>query len=92
MKPLHQVIDRYRSSCTPREKEVLDYMLQGLQRPKIADKMFICEKSVACHITNILQRWKSISQRDFFARIIQEALKLEDTHNDFVEMAKQAKR
>ena len=43
-------------SLTQRETEVLHLLAQGLGNKEIAAKLFVSEKTVKTHITNILQK------------------------------------
>lgn len=43
---------------TPREREVLQQMVQGLSNREIGDRLFISEKTVKNHITGILQKFE----------------------------------
>ena len=47
----HRLLDR-----TDREKEVLQLIAQGLSNASIAEKLFISEKTVKSHVTNILSK------------------------------------
>jgi len=44
------------SSLTAREQEVLDLIADGLSNRDIAEKMFISEKTVKTHVSNILSK------------------------------------
>lgn len=40
---------------TPRERDVIRGILAGLSNSKIAEKLFVCDKTVKYHITNIFK-------------------------------------
>ncbi|MEM9505839.1 MAG: helix-turn-helix transcriptional regulator [Cyanobacteria bacterium P01_E01_bin.43] len=44
------------ATLTEREKEVLNWIAQGANNREIADALYISEKTVKNHITNILGR------------------------------------
>lgn len=41
---------------TPREKEIFDYLVSGLATKEIGNKLFISEKTVRNHISNVIQK------------------------------------
>jgi DNA-binding NarL/FixJ family response regulator len=41
---------------TPREREVLDLLAQGLSNPEICDKLVISEATAKTHVARILQK------------------------------------
>lgn len=41
---------------TPREKEIFDYLVSGLDTKEIGNKLFISEKTVRNHISNVIQK------------------------------------
>ncbi len=41
---------------TVREREVFEWLVQNLSTREIADKMFISEKTVRNHISNVMQK------------------------------------
>ncbi len=43
-------------SLTPREREVLDLMADGLSNREIAERLFLSEKTVKTHISNIFSK------------------------------------
>jgi len=45
-----------RSSITPREKEVLSYLIKGFTSSEIAEKLFISPRTVDKHRTNLLKK------------------------------------
>jgi len=44
------------ATLTPREREILDLIAQGASNREIAEALFIAEKTVRNHVTNILSR------------------------------------
>jgi DNA-binding NarL/FixJ family response regulator len=55
-------------SLTPREKEILEYMQQGLRVKYIAEKLFVSEKTVRKHIEHIYQKLQIHDSRDLITR------------------------
>src|SRR5690606_25368110 len=41
---------------TPREQSIIDLLREGLNSTEIADKLFIAERTVTTHITNIYKK------------------------------------
>ena len=41
---------------TPREREVLDVLVTGATNRVIAERLFISEKTVSVHVTNLLAK------------------------------------
>jgi len=46
----------FRESLTPREQEVLQWMVQGLSNRAIAEKLHVTERTVKFHVGNILSK------------------------------------
>ncbi|MFZ5641894.1 MAG: HD domain-containing phosphohydrolase [Bacillota bacterium] len=44
------------AQLTPREKEILALLAEGLTNKEIAQKLFIAERTVKCHLTSILKK------------------------------------
>lgn len=44
------------AELTAREREILDHLAKGLSNKEIGEKLFLSEKTVKHHITNILQK------------------------------------
>lgn len=42
------------NTLTPREREVVSYVTQGLSNQQIADKLCLSERTVRTHVSNIL--------------------------------------
>ncbi len=55
------------SMLTPREKEVLELLLEGKQRNEIAAKLYISENTVKKQITSIYQKLGVSSRNELFA-------------------------
>jgi DNA-binding NarL/FixJ family response regulator len=51
-RPLPRALDE----LTPREREVLDLLLQGLSNPEICDRLFISDATAKTHVARILQK------------------------------------
>lgn len=51
-----QLTTEPKDPLTPREKEVLSFVAQGLTNKEIADQLFISEKTVKNHITNVFKK------------------------------------
>ena len=45
-----------KKKVTPRQREVLDCITEGLRNKEIADTMFITEKSVEAHINRLFKQ------------------------------------
>lgn len=41
---------------TKREKEIFDYLITNMTTKQIAEKLFISEKTVRNHISNVMQK------------------------------------
>jgi DNA-binding NarL/FixJ family response regulator len=59
---------------TPREKEVLRYLVEGLQKKQIADKMFITFHTVDKHLRNIYAKLQVPSRSVAIAKALKEKL------------------
>ena len=44
------------AELTPREREVLDLLLQGLSNPEICTRLFISDATAKTHVARILQK------------------------------------
>ncbi len=55
------------SMLTPREKEVLELLLEGKQRNEIAAKLYVSENTVKKQITSIYQKLGVTSRNELFA-------------------------
>ncbi len=56
------------SSLTPREKEVLEYLLQGKTRADIGKLLFVSENTIKKQITSIYQKLSVNSRSELFAK------------------------
>ena len=54
--PPHRDPPRAVAELTPREREVLDLMLQGLSNPEICGRLFISDATAKTHVAHILQK------------------------------------
>jgi DNA-binding NarL/FixJ family response regulator len=54
--PPHRDPPRAVAELTPREREVLDLMLQGLSNPEICGRLFISDATTKTHVAHILQK------------------------------------
>ena len=41
---------------TKREKEIFDYLITNMTTKQVAEKLFISEKTVRNHISNVMQK------------------------------------
>ncbi len=55
-------------ALSPREREVLGYMVKGLLDKEIADKLFVVEKTANAHVANIIRKF-GVSNRTEVAAI-----------------------
>lgn len=62
------------SELSPREKEVLSLMVQGMNYKKTAEKMFISPDTVKNHIRNIYSKLQVHSRSEAVAKAIHERL------------------
>ncbi|MFH1485122.1 MAG: response regulator transcription factor [Chloroflexota bacterium] len=65
------------TSLTPREKEVLDLIVRGCGNREIAEKLFIAEKTVKTHISNILSKLHATNRAQAIAYVMKESIKKE---------------
>jgi len=54
--PPHRDQPRAVAELTPREREVLDLLLQGLSNPEICGRLFISDATAKTHVAHILQK------------------------------------
>lgn len=59
---------------TPREREVLGYLVEGLQKKQIADKMFITFHTVDKHLRNIYSKLQVPSRSLAITKVLKENL------------------
>jgi ATP/maltotriose-dependent transcriptional regulator MalT len=57
------------SVLTPREREVLDMLSEGLRNREIAKRLFISEKTVKVHVSNILRKTGARSRAHVIALV-----------------------
>ena len=56
------------SALTPREREVLKYLLQGKTRSDIGKLLFVSENTIKKQITSIYQKLSVSTRNELFAR------------------------
>jgi DNA-binding CsgD family transcriptional regulator len=54
--PEDEVLPRQLAALTPRERQVLDVLATGATNRAIAERLFISEKTVSVHVTNLLAK------------------------------------
>jgi DNA-binding NarL/FixJ family response regulator len=59
---------------SPRELELIEYLLMGLSNKEIGTTLFICEKTCKGHITNILRKSGCKSRTDFVVKALKGQL------------------
>jgi NarL family two-component system response regulator LiaR len=59
---------------TPREKEVLALMVEGLSNPEIADRLVVSRSTVKFHVSSILSKLDASSRTEAVALALQEDL------------------
>ena len=67
-------LHRLAGQLTPREKEILQLMAQGLDNRAIAEKLFISFTTVRGHVQNILEKLEAHSKLEAVARANQYGL------------------
>ena len=70
-------LQKYLSSLTAREKEVLDYLIHDHQNKVVARKMYLSLRTIEAYRTNILRKMKSKSVVKFAQQITSLDLSLE---------------
>src|SRR5699024_9747009 len=65
-------------SLTPRELDVLNLMVKGLSNKEIAEQLFISDKTVKIHVSNILKKPRVKSRSQAIIHAIQHELVLLD--------------
>ncbi|GGA41093.1 DNA-binding response regulator [Kroppenstedtia guangzhouensis] len=65
-------------SLTPRELDVLNLMVKGLSNKEIAEQLFISDKTVKIHVSNILKKLQVKSRSQAIIYAIQHELVLLD--------------
>jgi NarL family two-component system response regulator LiaR len=59
---------------TPREREVMELLAQGLTNPEIADRLFISRSTVKVHVSNILSKLGVSNRAEAIALAIEHGL------------------
>lgn len=62
------------SNLTKREKEILNHVAIGLRNKEIADRLFISEKTVKTHLSNILTKLKKTDRTAAVIYAMQEGI------------------
>jgi DNA-binding NarL/FixJ family response regulator len=70
-----QLVGRHRkddplSTLTPREREVLELMAEGLSNSAIAERIFVTERAVEKHVTSIFQKLRLPAAPDTHRRVL----------------------
>src|SRR5262249_5111363 len=70
-----QLVGRHRkddplSELTPREREVLELMAEGLSNSAIADRIFVTERAVEKHVRSIFQKRRRPAAADSHRRVL----------------------
>ncbi len=68
-KPTEPVFD-----LTPREKEVLALMVEGLSNPQIAERLVVSQSTVKFHVSSILAKLNAASRTEAVALAVQHRL------------------
>lgn len=63
---------------TTRQREVIALVLQGLSNKQIADKLFVCEKTIKFHMCNIFKKAKVKSRAQLIAKSFDERMTAEE--------------
>ncbi|MDR1581183.1 MAG: helix-turn-helix transcriptional regulator [Synergistaceae bacterium] len=61
--------DRAKFAFSPKEREVLEYLLTGIMTSEIAAKMFISERTVNFHISSLLKKTGSRNRVELVTRV-----------------------
>jgi DNA-binding NarL/FixJ family response regulator len=74
-KVVSQLVGRRRrddplAALTPREREILELMAEGLSNAAIAERVFITESSVEKHVTSIFQKLRLPAAHDTHRRVL----------------------
>ncbi|HEY8350571.1 MAG TPA: response regulator transcription factor [Clostridia bacterium] len=59
---------------TPREKEVLRMMSEGLSNPEIAQKLFVSRSTVKFHVSSILSKLGAASRTEAVSKALQQKI------------------
>ena len=74
-----KLLDGYRNKkdlLTPREKEVLSYLVKGLSNKEIGKSLFISEQTVKCHLNHVFQKIHVTSRPEAILHAIRKGLSL----------------
>lgn len=55
---MSNVVEEHEVEISPREQQIIDKILEGLPNKLIADQLFISERTVKFHCTNIYRKLK----------------------------------
>ena len=58
------------ATLTPREREVLELMAEGLSNAAIAQRIFVTERAVEKHVTSIFQKLRLPAAPDTHRRVL----------------------
>lgn len=61
----------YGNEISPREQEIIDQVYKGYSNKKIADVLFVTEKTVKFHLTNIYKKCGLRSRAELIVREIE---------------------
>ena len=59
-----------RFALTPREREVLRYILKGFSNARIAESLFISEGTVGDHVKKVLRKTRTNSRSELVVRVL----------------------
>ncbi len=71
MKSIKEIFSK-KYHLSPRECEVAELVIQGLQNKAIADRLFICLKTVKFHTCNIYKKTPAKSRSELIVLAIRE--------------------
>lgn len=69
-----EIEDEHLYELSPRELEILEFVTKGLRNKEIADKLFLAEKTVKNHVSNILKALHVNSRTEAAMKAIKERL------------------
>ncbi len=69
-----EIEDEHLYELSPRELEILEFVTQGLRNKEIAEKLFLAEKTVKNHVSNILKALHVNSRTEAAMKAIKERL------------------
>ena len=59
---------------TPREREVLELMIEGLSNPEIAERLVVSRSTVRFHVSNILSKLEATNRAEAVGLAVQHNL------------------